>query len=262
MAELTKNTKVNNINADNNDHLTKELLIHLTIWTEVIKRKEDDDLNCICSNHIKPTSENQGNLFFETEIVPSLSVPITPEGKIKLCDVLNKLRLIGYPITGSMINLFMKNPNDFVFVGADPIDPNLIISSDEVDLECFKIKLINRLDENILKNLEPESEEKTDDKKKEKRTKERKIGFIIEKVNGWRKLYNGFYNENGEHTRYSLDQAAKIIDISKKSLDDYLLQLRLGRKYGFDFNKYQNEKVGMLRVFVKSKRNPDLRVQK
>ena len=77
-------------------------------------------------------------------------------------------------------------------------------------------------------------------KKKEKRTKERKIGFIIEKVNAWRKLYNGFYNENGEHTRYSLDQAAKIINISKKSLDDYLLQLRLGRKYGFDFNKNKN----------------------
>ena len=74
-------------------------------------------------------------------------------------------------------------------------------------------------------------------KHKEKRTKERKIGFIIEKVNAWRKLYNGFYNENGEHTRYSLDQAAKIINISTKSLADYLLQLRLGRKYGFDFNK-------------------------
>ena len=28
------------------------------------------------------------------------------------------------------------------------------------------------------------------------RNKERSIGFIIEKVTEWRKLYNGFYDEN------------------------------------------------------------------
>ncbi len=89
---------------------------------------------------------------------------------------------------------------------------------------------------------------------KDKRTKERKIEFIVEKVNAWRRLYNGFYNENGEYTRYSLDQAAKMVGISKKSLDDYLLQLRLGRKYGFNFNQNKTKKVGILRAFVKRHR--------
>ena len=42
-----------------------------------------------------------------------------------------------------------------------------------------------------------------------------------------------------------------MIGISKKSLDDYLLQIRYGRKFGFDFEANSNEGVGKLRTFVK-----------
>lgn len=51
--------------------------------------------------------------------------------------------------------------------------------------------------------------------------------------------------------RLTLDEAAKKVAISKKSLDDYLLQIRHGRKYNFNFNEHKNEKVGSLRAFVK-----------
>ena len=58
----------------------------------------------------------------------------------------------------------------------------------------------------------------------ERRTKERKIKFVVEKVSVWRKLYNGVELPNsGETVRYSLDEAARLVGISKKSLDDYLL---------------------------------------
>ena len=67
----------------------------------------------------------------------------------------------------------------------------------------------------------------------------------------WRKLYNGVYRE-GNLVRYSLEDAAAKVGVSKKSLDDYLLQLRFGKKYGFDFQKNKNEKVGVLRSYVKS----------
>ena len=84
------------------------------------------------------------------------------------------------------------------------------------------------------------------------RTKERLIGSIINKVNEWRQLYK-YGKVQPDHTihRYSLEQAAQEVGVSKKSLDDYLLQLRFGREHGFDFNKYKNEKVGLLRKFVK-----------
>jgi len=55
-----------------------------------------------------------------------------------------------------------------------------------------------------------------------KRTKERTIADIIEKVSLWRKLYNGVVRD-GTLVRYSLEDAAVKVDVSKKSLDDYLL---------------------------------------
>jgi len=36
--------------------------------------------------------------------------------------------------------------------------------------------------------------------------------------------------------RYTLDEAAEFVGLSKKSLDDYLLFLRFGTKFGFDFD--------------------------
>lgn len=67
----------------------------------------------------------------------------------------------------------------------------------------------------------------------------------------WRKLYNGYYDENQELKRMSLEEAACKVGVSKKSLDDYLSQIRLGRYNGFDFNKNKDEKVGELRKFNK-----------
>ena len=54
--------------------------------------------------------------------------------------------------------------------------------------------------------------------------------------------------------RYSLEDAAQKVNVSKKSLDDYLLQLRFGRKYGFNFSQHRDDKVGVLRHFVKKKK--------
>lgn len=83
--------------------------------------------------------------------------------------------------------------------------------------------------------------------------KERSIADIIEKVSLWRKLYNGVYRD-GQLVRYSLEEAAVKVGVSKKSLDDYLLQLRFGKKYGFDFQKHRIEKVGVLRSYVKEQK--------
>lgn len=55
--------------------------------------------------------------------------------------------------------------------------------------------------------------------------------------------------------RYSLEDAAQKVGVSKKSLDDYLLQLRFGKKFGFDFQKHKDDKVGVLRTFVKKEKS-------
>ena len=53
----------------------------------------------------------------------------------------------------------------------------------------------------------------------------------------------------------SLGDAAERLGMSKKSLDDYFCQLRLGEKHGFDFMGKLSSGIGELRSFVKSHRD-------
>jgi hypothetical protein len=49
----------------------------------------------------------------------------------------------------------------------------------------------------------------------------------------------------------NLEDAAKEVGIAKKSLDDYLLQIRFGKKFGFNFQDHRDHRVGVLRAYVK-----------
>ena len=95
------------------------------------------------------------------------------------------------------------------------------------------------------------------EKSKCRRTKERRIGHIIDKVIEWRKFYSGVINEKNQQVKYSLEDSAREVKISKKSLDDYLFQIRYGHRYGFNFNEHYNDKVGVLRDFVRQRKKSD-----
>ena len=267
--EIEKNEEKKNI----------QLFIHLTLITKLVK-KENGEYPCICHNlskeDILEDNNNNNNIllnnsnnlnnnnnninstssFLEEEIIPNIDIPITSDKKIFMKDIISKLKYLGYPTTGALFSVFIKTAFEYVYFGSDPIDPNISLDETLVDFDHLKIKMVSYLEDKLIKKTEKQlfDKKETNKTQKDKRTKERKIEFIVEKVNAWRRLYNGFYNENGEYTRYSLDQAAKMVGISKKSLDDYLLQLRLGRKYGFNFNQNKTKKVGVLRAFVKKHR--------
>jgi len=282
------NDEENSLNITNNKE-ELEFPVLITILTEIFGKK-DEGKKCICHNYIEGTKDNINDIFEEKELIPSVKIRIIKNEndknnnsfKIRLYDLCNSLKILGYPMGGSMINIYLNEASDYVFYGPEPIDHNICINSSELGKgNLIKIKIINYLDKKMLnvnnktdeiKELDENDEESELNEsnkgngsentvqnffESEARRRERRIGYIIEKVHAWRKLYNGFYNENGEHTRYSLDTAAELLGISKKSLDDYLLQIRLGRKFGFDFNKYRNERVGNLREFVKKHRNKD-----
>lgn len=68
----------------------------------------------------------------------------------------------------------------------------------------------------------------------------------------WRDLH--LYGHKTIRRRLNLQDAARIVGISKKSLDDYYCQLRLGELYNFDFVGNLNEKMGVLRTYVKNYR--------
>lgn len=239
------------------DVLPVRINILLSLINNITNQKEDVD-NCICTySAITP------DVVYENELIPDLEFNINKEGNIKLYEVIMKLKQLGYPLTSSMITIYSDDVGEYINCGADPIDKNINLDKDKISSGIIKIRCTCFIEEKFLCNTYPSNTNmmtfsrntsKVNNEKK-RRTKERKIGYIIEKVNAWRRLYNGYYNFENEFKKKSLDDAAKIIKISKKSLDDYLLQLRLGRKFGFDFNKNKNAKVGILRTFVKDHRN-------
>jgi hypothetical protein len=48
-----------------------------------------------------------------------------------------------------------------------------------------------------------------------------------------------------------LEEASKQVNFPKKTLDDYFYQIKQGEEYGFDFEQNLNERIGVLRKFVK-----------
>ena len=178
--------------------------------------------------------------------------------KIKLINYLQKKMLDGY--TNSIINTYFRKP---IQKKAPSLDlQSKIFSPSMTNLEYFNEGSDNEdssqsissnlgLDENSEKNKINENKKKNFRNMSDSHKRERKIGYIIEKVYAWRKLYNGFKDEKNKYVKYSLDKAAEQVGVSKKSLDDYLLQLRLGRNYRFDFDENKYKKIGVLRDFVK-----------
>ena len=88
------------------------------------------------------------------------------------------------------------------------------------------------------------------------RAKEKTIEEVVKYVGAWRSLYNGVAieskDENGNPVykllRYHLNDAATLIENnSRKTFDDFLLQVRAGRKFNFDFVKHRDQRVGLLR---------------
>ena len=74
----------------------------------------------------------------------------------------------------------------------------------------------------------------------------------------WRHLHKS-YNSKNELVHLPLDVAAQRVGVSKKTLDDYFNQLKLAEKFGFDFDKNQNMKIGKLRAFVRKEKENLLR---
>ncbi len=74
---------------------------------------------------------------------------------------------------------------------------------------------------------------------------------MLENVKLWRHLH-------ARKKKVSLTEAAKMVGISKKTLDDYFLQLRLGELYGFDFKNNLDEKIGLVRAHIRKNEDKSL----
>ncbi|EAR87186.1 hypothetical protein TTHERM_00363200 (macronuclear) [Tetrahymena thermophila SB210] len=195
---------------------------------------------------------------------------INQNNEIVLSEILKNIKASGFEFTNAMISYFDPISDLYRYCGRDPLDhtvgvPISCINSNqlEIKLRCGQRNIVDML---IQEQKNKEENDETEARlnptsananQKNNRVKERKIGEVVEKVALWRRFYTGFYDENGKFINMPLDNAALKVGISKKTLDDYLLQIRCGKKYGFNFNKNLSERIGKLRSFVKSHKNKE-----
>jgi len=180
-----------------------------------------------------------------------VTIRLIDDNKISLGDVVSALEVQGISLAFTMLLYYNNKKKMFSLCGPIEEADTYLIPIDELNGE-LQLKYRNIVQS---KSKSKKQSERPKEEEKNKRTKERKIGEIVRKVSEWRKLYTGTMEYNGKKEKHSLDEAADIVGIAKKTLDDYLLQIRAGKKYGFDFNIHCESKVGVLRSFVKSKKD-------
>eukprot|EP00825_Cyclidium_porcatum_P049060 TRINITY_DN839_c0_g1_i1.p1 TRINITY_DN839_c0_g1~~TRINITY_DN839_c0_g1_i1.p1 ORF type:complete len:401 (+),score=116.53 TRINITY_DN839_c0_g1_i1:35-1237(+) len=208
--------------------------------------------------------DKKGNECKELILKQSIEDLINDNKDIQLSKLVTILKEMGFPMDNCMIYYYSPDAEMYVYCGIDPVQTDIFIPNIEffekqqlrIKYKECAISLIHQImGESVIDNNEKQNDngqEKRDGQNNNcRRTKERKIGFIIEKVAEWRQLYNGVQDQTGKPEKRSLEDAAQQVKISKKSLDDYLLQIKFGKKFGFNFNEHKNDKVGVLRAFVK-----------
>ncbi len=194
-----------------------------------------------------------GNIGTEKEIVRNLVVDVTKDGSLILESLVSQLKLKGYYLDGAAFAYYSRQHEIYICCATDPIPKTSIIPPEDYPTQHSPLIIRAKLAPLAQDTLNAGNGESPEVKEK-KRPKERKISFVISKVLEWRKLYAGMIDDNGQIIKYSLEEAADKVGIAKKSLDDYMLQLRLGKKYGYDFQQNKDKKIGDLRSFIKAKR--------
>jgi len=195
---------------------------------------------------------------------------------IKVDDLKKQLIKKEYPIKTSKLYLYICNNdiNEYVYINNDKetIDSSMLSPDNKIQL-----KLKNNIDKKLIKDTffllkkhfselsekkynsenatNPDINNNINNIEFNKRT--RKIGEIVKKVYAQRMLFNGYYNEEGAKVKCDLENASQKIGIPKKTLDDYLKQIREAREHGFDFNKYKDKPIAFLRNYNKNNKNKE-----
>ena len=169
---------------------------------------------------------------------------LTIENKISLGDVLDKLAKENIDLSDMAILYYNNKENIFYFCGIKKEANECFIPLNEIEdelvLKYREIKPIKVLNPKVKKVKKSTGKE---------RSKERNIGEAIKKVIQWRQLYAEFKAKDEKSNAKLLEKAAKIVGIPKKTLEDYMLQIRVGSKYGFDINILSSAKIRTLLTF-------------
>jgi len=89
-------------------------------------------------------------------------------------------------------------------------------------MKTILIKFKDNIDE-----FQNDNSSESNSSNKKERSKERTIKEVIELIQKWR----NYHSHPPDGKKKNLQEAAKFVGVSKKSLDDYYYQLRIGEKH-------------------------------
>lgn len=118
----------------------------------------------------------------------------------------------------------------YVYIGNYPFDKDVIVSSEDFHTGIIRLRYKPIPNEYIEQEALGEFEVRDDEPKMDaskKRAKQRTIREVLMQVSKWRQL--------AEKDKCTLEVASKIVGLSKKTLDDYFSQIRMGQMCGFNF---------------------------
>ncbi|CAD8073722.1 unnamed protein product [Paramecium primaurelia] len=86
----------------------------------------------------------------------------------------------------------------------------------------------------------------------DKRVKERSVDEALYRVREWRRIYEqGISQECNKKSRITLQEAANIVKIPKKTLEDYIQIFNKVSLMGQKIEDFSNKKMGFLRAFIR-----------
>ena len=183
----------------------------------------------------------------------------------RLAVIVQELKLLGYGVARKRVDYWSYLMRSFVKCGIEPLPVSVVVPAFEM-----KEKLVLRFEpadwtdgSTLPSALIAESEayerypEIQPDVSEPVQKKERIIGHVLERVTKWRDIvreskHRRELDPDCPEERQTLEEAANAVGVAKKSLDDYLLMIRFGKKFGFNFEAHRNERVGVLRSYVKA----------
>ena len=175
------------------------------------------------------------------EIIHNLTTELSYKNEIQLEKIIDSLRSKGFYLKNKMIFIYDFSTDSYLFAGKEGELRETFIKSNQTIVYPFLIQIQIKV-RSCFEESRSQSKPKT-------------IKEIIAKVAEWRRSYNGKRGVNGNYERKELDDSALDLGIPKKTLDDYMFQLRKARAGGFDFDRFGDESIGFLREFNK-RRNP------
>jgi hypothetical protein len=153
----------------------------------------------------------------------------------------------GYPITPkSKLFIRLKFFDDYIAITNqnDLIYTSMLPSKNKINLKVKNIFEKSTIKDTftILKNnFLKETEEKERPK-----SQKLKIGEVVKLVYRYRILSDGYFNEQKKFVKYTLEEAAKILEMPKSTLDNYYDQIKKAREKNFDFNRHKDEPYSFL----------------